>query len=248
MSYTVKLEIFEGPLDLLLHLIKENRLDIYDIPIAKITEQYLQYLEIMKLLDLNIAGEFLVMAATLIHIKSQMLLPPEERTPEEEEQDPRDALVQRLLEYSKFKNAADQMHRMELARHEVFARPEAAIGVSIDDVSDVESKPVGFEANIFDLISAFSRIMQGIPKEAFYEIIKDEWTIEEKREHILLLLKTKRCIYFGELFSNAKNKLEIITIFLAILELMRLKSIFALQERPFGEILIREKYATQTDY
>ena len=122
MSYKVKLEVFEGPLDLLLYLIKKEELDIYDIPIAKITDQYLEYLELMKLLDLNIAGEFLVMAATLIHIKSKLLLPPDEVQAEDaEEADPRAELVKRLLEYKKFKEAASELSSMESRQN----RPES---------------------------------------------------------------------------------------------------------------------------
>lgn len=239
MSYTVKLEIFEGPLDLLLHLIKENSIDIYDIPIAKITEQYLEYLELIRLLDLNVAGEFLVMASTLMHIKSEMLLPEEERQPEEkEEEDPRADLVKKLTEYKRFKELSEQMRMMELSQQKIFIRKAAAPDL-INEAVQEEEQASGFEANIFDLLSAFSRVIKEIPKEVFYEIVKDEWTVEGKSKHIMFLLKTKSSIYFGELFLNAKNKLEIITIFLAILEMVRRKYIIAIQEKPFGDIAIK---------
>lgn len=238
MSYTVKLAIFEGPLDLLLHLIKENSIDIYDIPISKITEQYLQYLELIRLLDLNIAGEFLVMASTLMQIKSEMLLPTEERQLQDEEEDPRAELVRRLIEYRRFKEVSEQFRQMEITQRKIFIRQVPAAPSKSDTPEDI-SEGIGFEANIFDLISAFSRVMKEVPKEVFYEIVKDEWTVEGKSKHIMFLLKTKAFIYFGELFIHAKNKLELITIFLAILELVRRKCIMAVQEKPFGDIVLK---------
>ena len=148
MSYKIKLEIFEGPLDLLLYLVKRDHLNIYDIPIASITEQYLKYIELMQLLDLNIAGEFLVMAATLLQIKSKMLLPAEEK-PQEDSIDPREELVQHLLEYQRFKEVAETLRQMEQKRQDVFKRPKVDSGITPE-------KEVYFEASIFDLISAFS--------------------------------------------------------------------------------------------
>lgn len=228
MSYKVKLEVFEGPLDLLLYLIKKNEIDIYDIPVAEITEQYLEYLELMRMLDLNIAGEFLVMAATLIHIKSKMLLPPEEKEllPEEEE-DPREELVRRLLEYKKFKEVAGVLQDLEGQRKKMFTR---------DAVFETESGEVFFEANLFDLITALTRVLKDIPKDLFHEIIKDEFTVEQKVHDLLHMLVTAPVLYLSELFKKAKNKIEIIVTFLAILELIRLKEIMIVQKQSFGEI------------
>jgi segregation and condensation protein A len=232
MTYKVKLEVFEGPLDLLLYLIKKEELDIYDIPIAKITDQYLEYLELMQLLDLNIAGEFLVMAATLMHIKSRLLLPPEQVEGEIEEEDPRAELVKRLLEYKKFKEAAQHLSEMEKSQKHFFAR----IGVGADIVE--APQPEYFEASLFDLITAFTKVLKEIPRDAFHEIIKDEFTVSQKIHDVLHMLVDKPRIYFLELFKAAKNRLEVITTFLAVLELIRLKEILITQAHPFGEIEI----------
>ena len=234
MSYKIKLEIFEGPLDLLLYLVKKDHLNIYDIPIAKVTEQYLQYMEFMKLLDLNVAGEFLVMAATLMQIKSKMLLPPEESPLlAEEQEDPRAELIRRLLEYEKFKEIAENLRERESDQQEVFKRPKAQIDKDVPQQGEVY-----FEAGLFDLISAFSKALEQVPKEVFYEVIKDEFTIEEKVHQILHSLLVVPSIQLSELFRQAKNKLEIIVIFLSLLELIRLKEILARQKDLFGEIEI----------
>jgi len=233
MSYKIKLEVFEGPLDLLLYLVKKDHLNIYDIPIAKVTEQYLQYLNLMKLLDLNIAGEFLVMAATLMEIKSKMLLPAEESAPEQEQEDPRVELVRRLLEYEKFKEIAENLRGRELSQREVFKRPKSEM-----DKEALGGTEVYFEASIFDLINAFSKALEDIPKELFYEVIKDEVTIEEKIHEILHLLLVVPSVSISELFGKARNKMEIIVTFLGILELIRLKEIVARQKGLFQEIEI----------
>ncbi len=240
MSYKIKLELFEGPLDLRLYLVKKDHLNIYDIPIATVTEQYLQYLNLMQLLDLNIAGEFLVMAATLMQIKSKMLLPAEEQTgAEEEQEDPRQELVKRLLEYEKFKEIAESLRKRETDQREVFKRPKTGIDI---DKEALGEKEVYFEASIFDLINAFSRALKDVPKEVFYEVIKDEFTIEEKIHDIRHLLLVNPSVRLSELFNKAKNKLEIIVIFLAILELIRMKEIMCLQTELFREIeILRNK-------
>ena len=230
MSYKVKLEVFEGPLDLLLYLIKKNEIDIYDIPISSITDQYLDYINLMKMLDLNIAGEFLVMAATLIHIKSKMLLPPEEKEilPEEEE-DPREELVRKLLEYKKFKEAAGVLQDLEGQRKNMFTRAAAM---------EIESGEKLFEANLFDLITALTKALKDVPKEVFQEIIKDEFTVEQKVHDLLHMFVERPMIFLSELFKNAKNKLEIIATFLAVLELIRLKEVIIAQKESFGDIEI----------
>ena len=230
MSYKVKLDVFEGPLDLLLYLIKKNEIDIYDIPIASITEQYLEYIDLMRMLDLNIAGDFLVMAATLIQIKSKMLLPPDEKEllPEEEE-DPREELVRRLVEYKKFKEVAGILQDLESQRKKMFTRDipfEAAQG------------EVFFEASLFDLITAFTRVLKDVPKDIFQEIIKDEFTVEQKVHDLLHMLVKSPALSLFNLFSNSKNKQEIIATFLAVLELIRLKEILVVQNRNFSDIEI----------
>lgn len=233
MGYKIKLEVFEGPLDLLLYLVKKDHLNIYDIPIAQVTEQYLQYLNLMQMLDLNIAGEFLVVAATLMQIKSKMLLPPEPQPDESEfQEDPRAELVGKLLEYEKFKQIAETLRQKENAQKEVFKRPPLA------DKEEITEAGVYFEASIFDLIHAFSKALEEIPKELFYEVVKDEFTIEEKIHEILHLLLTSDPVPLAVLFGKAKNKIEIIVAFLAILELIRLKEIVARQKEIFGEIEI----------
>jgi len=235
MTYKVKLEVFEGPLDLLLYLIKKEEVDIYDIPISKITDQYLEYMELMQLLDLTIAGEFLVMAATLMHIKSKLLLPPDETQVEsEEEEDPRAELVKRLLEYKKFKEAAAELAQKESHQKHFFAR--VGSGINIDELPAHTDEV--FEASLFDLITAFTKVLRDIPKEIFHKVIKDEFTVSEKIHDILHMLLDKKEVMFTDLFKAAKNKAEIITTFLAILELIKIREISIMQHAAFGEIVI----------
>jgi len=238
MSYKIKLEIFEGPLDLLLYLVKKDHLNIYDIPIAVVTEQYLKYMDIMRLLNLNIAGEFLVMAATLMQIKSKMLLPIEEsQEAQQEQEDPRAELVKRLLEYEKFKEIAQTLREKETGQRDVFKRPK-----SIEQEIPEDNREVYFEASLFDLITAFSTALEGVPKEVFYEVIKDEFTVESKVHDILHMLLISASLRLSELFSKAKNKMEVVVAFLAILELIKLKEIVARQKGLFQEIeIVRNK-------
>jgi segregation and condensation protein A len=231
MSYKIKLDIFEGPFDLLLYLIKKSELNVYDIPITTILEQYLQYLELMRLLDLNIAGEFIVMAATLMQIKSKMLLPQEVNLAEEisdDEKDPRAELVKRLLEYKQFKEAAEQLRLKERARQDIFKRPHT--------LDETENNEPYFEASLFDLINAFSKAIKDVPKELFYEVIKDEFTVEGKVHDLLHMLMNKNHVKLTQLFSQARNKLEMIVTFLAVLELIRLKEVLVVQKCIFGDI------------
>ncbi|MGA2774538.1 MAG: segregation/condensation protein A [Candidatus Omnitrophota bacterium] len=234
MVYKIKLQMFEGPLDLLLYLVKKDHLNIYDIPIAKVTEQYLDYINLMQLMDLNIAGEFMVMAATLMQIKSKMLLPAEPVEQAEVQEDPRAELVKRLLEYEKFKEIAENLRKREEGQREVFKRPNTETEKELNK----DDKPVYFEASIFDLINAFSRALKDVPREVFYEVIKDEFTIEEKVHSILHLLLVEPSERVSALFKKAKNKLEIIVTFLAILELIRMKEIVAVQSNMFEDIEI----------
>jgi segregation and condensation protein A len=245
MSYKIKLELFEGPLDLLLYLVKKDHLNIYDIPIAKVTEQYLEYLNLMQLLDLNVAGEFLVMAATLMQIKSRMLLPAEETAVAEEQEDPRAELVKRLLEYEKFKQIAETLRQKETDQREVFKRPKVEVEI---DKGEGSEKEVYFEASIFDLINAFSQALKDVPKEVFYEVIKDEFTIDEKIHNILHLLLVRTSVQLSELFAKAKNKIEIVVTFLAILELIRMKEILCAQKGVFQDIEILRNKENITPY
>ena len=233
MTYKVKLNIFDGPLDLLLFLIKKEKIDICDIPISKITDQYLEYLELMKMLDLDIAGEFLVMAATLIHIKSKMLLPPEETEAEEpEEEDPREELVRKLLEYKKYKDAAQRLQEMRENAKEIYLRKgEGPRGkIFTDDGTEY------FEASLFDLITAFRKVLVEVPKEAFHQVVKNEFTVSDKIHAIYHMLAKEPRLYFSRLFSEARTKTEVIVTFLAILELMKAREVLAVQQEAFGEI------------
>ncbi len=236
--------MFEGPLDLLLYLVKKDHLNIYDIPIARVTEQYLEYINLMQLLDLNIVGEFLVMAATLMQIKSKMLLPAEE-TVEEEEIDPREELVKRLLEYEKFKQIAENLRTREIDQQEVFKRPK----VEPEKEGQLpEKSEVYFEANIFDLINAFSQALKDIPKEVFYEVIKDQFTVEQKVHDILHALLVESEISLSALFAKAKSKIEIVVTFLAILELAKMKEVKAMQSEAFQDIFISRNKENITPY
>ncbi len=236
MNYKIRLDIFEGPLDLLLYLVKKDHLNIYDIPIAKVTAQYLEYINFMQLLDLNIVGEFLVMAATLMQIKSKMLLPAEELAVLEEEEDPRAELVKRLLEYEKFKQVAENLRQREVSQQEVFKRPKTE-NLQGDQTQD-KGESQYFEASIFDLINAFSRALKDVPREVFYEVVKDQFTVEQKVHGILHLLLVQTEIKLSELFRESKSKMEIIVIFLAILELAKMKEIVARQDAEFEDIVI----------
>jgi segregation and condensation protein A len=223
--------MFEGPLDLLLHLIKKNEVSITDIPIATITEQYLATLELMQSLNLDVAGEFLVMAATLIHIKSRMLLPDENADVEEEEgPDPRDELVRRLLEYQRFKDAADQLERREILTRDVFIRAAAP--------PDIPT-PVGFrEVSVFELLSALRRVMERLPNEAVHEVALERITVRQKMTLLLEALRLQGKLLFESLFADVKTRMDVIVTFLAMLELVKLRAIRIFQEELGGPIAI----------
>ena len=233
-AYQVKVEAFEGPLDLLLHLIKKNEVDIYNIPIAAITRQYLDYIDLMKELNLDVAGEFIVMAATLIQIKSKMLLPP---TPDEEaaeeEADPRAELVRRLLEYQKYKDAAITLGQRELLGRDVFARK------FVDpDLSAVQAEEDPAEVELFELIEAFQRILARVPVEAFHEVGADGVSIADKIIEVLSLLEGEEAVTFESLFSADVTREGVVVTFLAILELCKLKMIKISQAATHGAIWI----------
>ncbi len=243
MSYKIKLDIFEGPLDLLLFLIKKDDIDIYDIPITEVTEQYMEYIEMMKLLDLDIVGDFLVMAATLIQIKSKMLLPADPSEEEAEELDPRDELVKRLLEYKQFKEIAEDLKEKESSRQDLFARAvdEEKAKELIDD-----AKEVYYEVSLFDLISAFTQALRRTPEEVIYELTQEEFTVEKKVHDILHLLVSQDRVILGDLFTRAKSKLEMIVTFMAVLELIRLKEVLVAQRKTFDDIEVLRNKARET--
>ncbi|MCX7940394.1 MAG: segregation/condensation protein A [Endomicrobia bacterium] len=227
-TYEVKLDIFEGPLDLLLYLVRKNNFSIYDIPISEITHQYLEYLDLMKELNLDIAGEFLVMAATLMEIKSKSLLPKPQEELEDEVEQIRKQLVDRLVEYQKYKNVVMNFLRpRESVERNVFYRK---LPIFTED-------DYYLEATIFDLLTALNEVLRKVPKE-YKEIVIEEIHIEEKMRQILDYLNGKKYILFEELMQLEKTRKGIIVLFLALLELIRLGQVFARQKEFFGEIRI----------
>ena len=233
-SYNVKIPAFEGPFDLLLHLIKENKVDIYDIPIAVITGQYLQYLEMMEELDLDMAGDFLVMAATLIHIKSRMLLPVDEEAPGEEE-DPRLELIQRLLEYQTFKDASLGLREKEEEWMNIFHREPVK-----DEEAEAESTEPElylFDVNLFDLLGALKEILNTAPPE-IVRITREALTVKDKISHIMEMLENNDTVRFEDFFKEDRSRIQIVVTFVALLELIRLGLVRAYQENDFGNIWV----------
>jgi segregation and condensation protein A len=240
-EYKVKLEVFEGPLDLLLYLIKKDEVDIYDIPIELIARQYMEYLGLMRMLDLDIAGEFLVMAATLMMIKSRMLLPPEERSElEAEEEDPRWELIRQLIEYKKFKDAAANLQEMESRAGNMFLR-------SAEDPAVVAEQPgVGLkDVTIFDLIASFNEALKRVQVNEVGEIMAERFTVADGIESILQRIREETRVVFTTLFRPLSTRHEIIATFLALLELIRLRQVVARQETVFGDIAIMRPEAEQ---
>jgi len=235
MAYKVKLDIFEGPLDLLLYLIKKNEVDIYDIPIAVITDQYLEYLDLMKALNLDIAGEFLVMASTLTAIKSRMLLPPSEDEEEGDEGiDPRAELMEHLLEYQRYKDAAHQLKDRELLEKDIFTRIQLE---EQDFQADKDSAVI--EANLFDLVDALKKVIERKDLAGdFLEVTVEKISVKDKMLEILERLKDNQQITFQSLFDEITTKYEIIVAFLSLLELMRLRAVKVFQVHPYGEIRV----------
>ncbi len=232
--YKVRLEKFEGPLELLLHLIKKNELDIYDIPISIITHQYLEYIKLMKELNLEIAGEFLVMASTLLQIKSQMLLPSLTlEDPSVEEEDPRAELIRRLLEYQKYKEAANVLENMDQTGRDLFAcrlpQPELESLQQEEEVVDIE---------LFELIEAFRSLLLRIPVDKFHEVSTESISVADRINEILSLLQEKDSLKFDDLFTDKHARDEVIANFLAILELCKRKMVKIIQPGLFGDIWI----------
>jgi segregation and condensation protein A len=236
-DYKVKLDIFEGPLDLLLYLIKKDEIDIYDIPIERITRQYLEYLDAFKILDLDVAGDFVVMAANLIYIKSRSLLPKDQQPPDEqaEEDDPRWELVRQLIEYKKFKDAAAHLQIRELEREGLFPR-------TAEKPETVAERPLG-EVSIFDLINAFNTALKRLDKpEDLREIFEENFTVSDKIDLIMKMTSAGVPLRFSELLANVASRTEVVVTFLALLELVRLKQIRAQQSEAFGDIeLVRSE-------
>lgn len=233
--YSVKLPVFEGPLDLLLHLIRENKIDIYDIPIADITHRYLEYIEMMKELDLDIAGEFLLMAATLIHIKSRMLLPVEEAGDVPQE-DPRFELVQRLIEYQAFKEASLALREKEGERGKVFHRTETAGEIDGGDTEEA-GELLLFDLSLFDLMTAFKKMLDKAPAEVV-NITREVLTVKDRVAFIMDKIENQDAVRFEDLFDQDNTRSQIIVTFIALLELVRLGLVRAYQEKDFGLIWI----------
>jgi len=235
IEYKVKLDVFEGPLDLLLFLIKRDEIAIYDISLERITRQYLEYLQAFKELNIDVAGEFVVMAANLIYLKSRSLLPVDQQTPEEDadEDDPRWDLIRQLIEYKKFKEAAAELHQRAMEQERIFARPGA-----VD--SDVAAAPLRLaDVGIFQLINAFQNVIKRVEaREDLRELFDEQFTVSDKIEVILRRVAGGVRLRFSDLFASIASRVELVVTFLALLELIRLKQIRASQSDPLGEIEI----------
>ena len=233
-DYKVKFEVFEGPLDLLLYLIKKEEVDIYEVNLTQLATQFIEYIEVMRLLDLDIAGEFLVMASTLMYIKSRELLPVDQQvTPEGEEEgeDPRWELIRQLVEYKKFKDAAVQLQHLETRQENVFPRLPGKPQFAEEDA------PQRGQASLFDLLNAVNAILKRVnQREDLRDIFEDKWTVSEKIESIRDQVNRTGRVRFSSLFAEATSRTEVVVTFLAMLELIRLKIVQALQDSPFGEI------------
>ena len=234
-EYTVKFEVFEGPLDLLLYLIKKEEVDIYEVNLTRLATQFIEYIETMRMLDLEIAGEFLVMAATLMYIKSRELLPVDQQAQvegDDEGEDPRWELIRQLVEYKKFKDAAAQLQVLEARQEDVFPRTPG----KLEFTAEACARP---DASIFDLVNAVNVVLKrfGRPEDR-RDIFEDKWTVSEKIEHLMRVLSERPSVRFSELFDGVTSRSEVVVTFLALLELIRLKQITAGQREPFGEIEI----------
>lgn len=239
-EYRLRLGVFEGPLDLLLYLVKKDELDIADIPIEKVAKQYVEYLDAMKELDLDVAGEFLVMAATLMLIKSRMLLPAEEREEEDaEEEDPRWELVRQLVEYKKFKDTALALEGMEERREGIFGREGVEAALGPDD--GVALKDVG----LFDLVKAFSGALKKAEAGGLREIFADRWTVAEKMESLEGRLRREKRFTLSSVLEGMESRQEIVCVFLALLEMIRLHRVRAVQKETHGEIELERREAEE---
>jgi segregation and condensation protein A len=236
-EYKVQFEVFEGPLDLLLYLIKKEEVDIYEINLTKLATQFIEYIDLMREFDLEIAGEFLVMASTLMYIKSRELLPADQQVlveGEEEGEDPRWELIRQLVEYKKFKDAASQLQVFEAQQENIYPRVPGKL--AFESTAPLP-KP---DVSIFDLLNAVNGVLQRFgQRDASRDIFEDKWTVSEKIEYLRRILAERGSVRFGELFESASSRSEVICTFLALLELIRLKQLVCVQPAPFAEIEIR---------
>ncbi len=237
--YTIKLTDFEGPLDLLLFFIKRDELDIYNIPISKITKEFFDYVHFMESLDLEVAGEFLVMAAELMQIKVKMLLPPEPG--EDEEEDPRANLVKRLIEYKRFKEMAGAMSGMEDEQRKVFSRGYREADPKV--MTETDDENLMRDVSLFDLIASFKFVMDRMPKRLVHEVIQLNITVEEQIAYLTELFKHRSEVTFAELMAKMEDKIRIVVTFLALLELIRGKQLIVRQHETFGDLSIMRNVA-----
>ena len=235
-DFPVRLVNFEGPLDLLLHLIKKNELNIYDIPIAIITEQYLEYLDLMSELDLDVAGEFLVMAATLIHIKSRMLLPRPDPTQEDPDEDPREALMRQLVEHQRFKAAAELLHEREIQRSAQWGRPDGRVSEVVGEAPEPE-----VEVDLFSLMTAFRQVLERARHRPRVVLPAEQIPIETRIEQMLARLSETDACGFEDLFADVATRAGMIVTFLALLEMIRLKLVRVFQQGSFGPIRVYKR-------
>jgi len=235
-DYPIRVLNFEGPLDLLLHLIKAHEVNIYDIPISLITQQYLDYLDLMQEVNLEVAGEFLVMAATLIHIKSRMLLPRPDPTQEDPGEDPREALVRRLLEHQRFKAAAELLHEKEIQRSAMWHRPDGRVAEVVGEPPEPE-----IEVDLFSLMAAFRQVLERARARPRVLLPPEQIPIETRIEQLLARLSETDACGFEELFADVQTRGGMIVTFLALLEMIRLKMVRVFQQANFGAIRVYKR-------
>jgi segregation and condensation protein A len=235
-AFPVRLVNFEGPLDLLLHLIRRHELSIYDIPITLITKQYIEYIDLMQEMNLDVAGEFLVMAATLIHIKSRMLLPRPDPAQEDPEEDPREALMRRLLEHQKFKAAAELLHERETLRSAQWTRPDGPIAEMVGEAPEPE-----IEIDLFSLITAFKNVVERSKARPKVYLPGEQIPIEERIEQLMSRLSETEACGFEDLFEDIQTRAGLVVTFLALLEMIRLKLIRVFQTNVVGPIRIYKR-------
>ncbi|MEY4199073.1 MAG: hypothetical protein RLZZ265_813 [Verrucomicrobiota bacterium] len=234
-EFKVQFEIFEGPLDLLLYLVKKEEVDIYEVNLTKLATEFIAYVDLMRQLDLDIAGEFLVMASTLMYIKSRELLPKDQQVVvegEEEGEDPRWELIRQLVEYKKFKDAAGRLQEMEATQENVYRRTAPKL--------EFEAPAQRMQVSIFDLVNAVNVILKRFVAADTRDIFEDKWTVSEKIETIVNLIRERPAVKFSELFAAATSRTEVVVTFLAMLELIRLKQIVIAQPEAFAEIEIAQ--------
>jgi segregation and condensation protein A len=239
MPYRVKLTNFEGPLDLLLFLIKKNEVDIYDIPIASITQQYLEYVAILQMLDLEGAGDFILLAATLIRIKAQMLLPKSPEAEEVEEEDPRQELVRRLLEYQRYKEVAEHLAVFEANERHFYSRGHLDFNFDDHDFSEGVDYPKS-NVSLFDLMAVFKQVLMRVPKDIQHRVERIPISVEEQIEYLQQELQINKQLLFISLLQKLPSKIYMIVTFIALLEMMKRGMATATQSGPYGEIWINK--------